>query len=228
MKTIITLILGGVFCCMQASAQQVKFGVEAGGNWSHYKNDNSKAEQVGSMGGGFQIGGTVDYEFKHHWMLMSGLTFMQTRSSMELYHYSVPYFPDTEIKMNHLNIPIKVGYNIRISKNFSLIPYIGIYGSINFNAGKCDVKEGHLGKTNHWKPMDGHSYIVPTDPDFPYEYKATIDAFRRWNYGALGGMKAVIAGRYTVSLQYYESIKKVQKQCNLRNYGYQLSIGYQF
>ena len=83
---------------MQASAQQVKFGVEAGGNWSHYKNDKSKAEQVGSMGGGFQLGGTVDYEFKHHWMLMSGLTWMQTRSSMKLFNASVPYFPDTEIK----------------------------------------------------------------------------------------------------------------------------------
>lgn len=76
--------------------------------------------------------------------------------------------------------------------------------------------------------MDGYSYIVPTEADIPYEYEATIDAFRRWNYGAMGGMKAVIAGRYTVSIQYYESIKKVQKQCNLRNYGYQLSIGYQF
>ena len=63
--------------------------------------------------------------------------------------------------------------------------------------------------------MDGYSYIVPTEADIPYEYEATIDAFRRWNYGAVGGMKAVIAGRYTVSLQYYESIKKVQKQCNL-------------
>lgn len=76
--------------------------------------------------------------------------------------------------------------------------------------------------------MDGYSYIVPTEADIPYEYEATIDAFHRWNYGAVGGMKAVIAGRYTVSLQYYESIKKVQKQCNLHNYGYQLSVGYQF
>lgn len=148
---------------------------------------------------------------------------------MELFNASVPYFPDTEIKMNHLNIPIKIGYNIRINKSLSLIPYIGVYGSINFNAGKCDVKNPYYtGETNHWKPMDGYSYIVPTEADIPYEYEATIDAFRRWNYGAVGGMKAVIAGRYTVSLQYYESIKKVQKQCNLRNYGYQLSVGYQF
>ena len=73
-----------------------------------------------------------------------------------------------------------------------------------------------------WKPECGNEQR--TDSGDVY----TIDAFRRWSYGAVGGMKAVIAGRYTVSLQYYESIKKVQKQCNLRNYGYQLNVGYQF
>lgn len=73
MKKIIIFFILTAYLLPQASAQQVKFGVEAGGNWSHYKNDKSKAEQVGSMGGGFQLGGTVDYEFKHHWMLMSGL-----------------------------------------------------------------------------------------------------------------------------------------------------------
>jgi hypothetical protein len=81
MKKIIIFFILTAYLLPQASAQQVKFGVEAGGNWSHYKNDKSKAEQVGSMGGGFQLGGTVDYEFKHHWMLMSGLTWMQTRST---------------------------------------------------------------------------------------------------------------------------------------------------
>ena len=101
-KYLIITVLFTCFCLLPASAQQVKFGIEAGGNWSHYKNDKSKAEQVGSMGGGFQLGGTVDYEFKHHWMLMSGLTWMQTRSSMELFNASVPFFPDTEIKTNTL------------------------------------------------------------------------------------------------------------------------------
>lgn len=80
---------------MQASAQQVKFGIEAGGNWSHYKNDRSKAEQVGSMGGGFQLGGTVDYEFKHHWMLMSGITWMQTVAA---WNCSMPACPSSPIR----------------------------------------------------------------------------------------------------------------------------------
>lgn len=228
MKHIIITFVLACFCLPSASAQQWKFGIEAGGNWSHYREDKSQAEQIGNMGVGFQLGGTVDYEFKHHWMLMSGLSFMQTRSNMKLFNAMTPFFPDTEIKVNHLNIPIKVGFNIRISKNFSLIPYIGAYGSINFNAGDCDVKNPYTGKTEHWKPMDGYSYLVPPAEPDTYEYEARLNAFRRWNYGASGGLKAVIANRYTVSLQYNESIKKVQKQCNLRNYGYLFSVGYRF
>lgn len=80
-KYLIITVLLTCFCLLPANAQQVKFGIEAGGNWSHYKNDKSKAEQVGSMGGGFQLGGTVDYEFKHHWMLMSGLTWSRPEAT---------------------------------------------------------------------------------------------------------------------------------------------------
>lgn len=40
MKKIIIFFILTAYLLPQASAQQVKFGVEAGGNWSHYKNDN--------------------------------------------------------------------------------------------------------------------------------------------------------------------------------------------
>lgn len=230
MRKIIIFFILTAYLLTQANAQQVKFGIEVGANLSHYKNITSRAEKKGGMGVGFQIGGTADYEFKHHWMLMSGISFIQTKSKMELADASVFYFPDVEIKLNHLTIPIKVGYDIHVCKNFNLIPFIGLYGSINFSAGNCSVTAGANKLTDKkldtWKPMDGYSYNVPSD--LPYEYEATIDAFRNWTYGGMGGLKAVIAGHYTISLQYNEAIKKVQKQCKLRNYGYQLSIGYQF
>ena len=141
---------------------------------------------AGSMGGGFQPGGTVDTrEFAIGCWCRP--TWMQTRSSMKLFNASVPYFPDTPIKMNHRSHENRLQHPYQ---NLSLIPYIGVYGSINFN-GKCDVKKPYYtGETNHWKPMDGYSYIITTtETDIPYEYEATIDASRRWDYGAVGGMK---------------------------------------
>lgn len=230
MKSIIIFILGLSIFCIPLSAQQVKFGVETGINLSHYKNTNN-AQQKGGMGVGFQVGGTVDYQFKHHWMLMSGLSFMQTKSNMELSCYDLTsHFPDTEIKLNHLTIPIKIGYDIHVCKYFDLIPYIGVYGSYDFGAGNCDVttrpNNVDAAKIDKWKPMDGYSYTIPMEK--PYEYTTTIEPFRKWTYGGLGGVKAVIANHYTISFQYYEAIKKAQKQCKLRNYGYQISVGYQF
>lgn len=225
-KRMILSALFALFCLLPAAAQQWRFGIEAGCNWTHYRNDKSFASQVGNMGGGFQVEGTVDYEFKNHWMLMSGLTLMKTQSNMKLYNSMMPYFPDTEIKMGHLNIPLQVGYSIQLSKNLSLIPQAGFYGSINFNIGKCDVMEATTEDIKHWKPMDGYTYIIPSEDT--YDVNATISPFRHWNWGAIGGLKAVIANHYTVSLQYYESLKKVQKQCNLRNYGVLLNVGYRF
>lgn len=225
MKRIRLFYIGILFPILSASAQ-VKLGVETGMNLSHYKTSNRyQAEKKGGMGAGFEIGGTVDYEFQNHWMLMSGASFMQTQSNMKLADATIFHFPDTEIKLNHFVVPIKVGYNIRANKNISIIPFIGVYGSYDFSAGRCSLKAGE--KADKWKPMSGYSFSVP-NTQLPFDYKATINPFRHWTYGGIGGVKAVIANHYTASLQYYEAIKKVQKQCSLRNYGYQLSVGYQF
>lgn len=232
MKKIILTFITGCLLTVSASAQ-VKFGVEAGMNLSHFKySQDSRSQRVGGMKPGFQVGITADYEFKKHWMLMSGLSFMQTRSNMKLAPFTDAfYFPDTEIKLNHLTIPLKVGYNIRINENFSLIPSIGWYGSIDLSAGNSSLKTLHPSddkaeiRQGSWKPMDGYSYEI--SPDSP-PYKADIQAFRHWTYGSIGELKAVIGKHYTVAFSYYEGIKKAQKQNDLRNYGMQLSVGYRF
>ena len=61
--------------------------------------DGYKAEQVGGMKPGFQLGVTVDYEIGKHWMLMSGLSWLQNRSTMKMMDHMVTYFPKTEIKI---------------------------------------------------------------------------------------------------------------------------------
>lgn len=232
MKRIETFVLLILCLSLQVSAQ-VKIGVDAGMNLTHFKSHYSReAQKVGGMGAGFQIGGTVDYEFKRHWMLMSGVSFMQTQSNMEMSYSMFPQFPDTKIKLNHIVVPLKVGYNIQISKKLSLIPSVGIYGSYNFSAGKCplEIISPTDGKRIHekWNPMKGYSGEFPIGNSPGYSYNLELGALRHWTYGGVAGLKAVVNGHYTVSFQCYESIKEIQSQCDLRNYGYQLSVGYIF
>lgn len=107
-KMIVVVVLAAM-CVLPLSAQ-VKVGVEGGMNLSHYLvsgSDRYKAEQVGGMKPGFQLGVTVDYEIGKHWMLMSGLSWLQNRSTMKMMDHMVTYFPKTEIKMNNLILPLK-------------------------------------------------------------------------------------------------------------------------
>lgn len=105
----IVVVVLAAMCVLPLSAQ-VKVGVEGGMNLSHYLvsgSDRYKAEQVGGMKPGFQLGVTVDYEIGKHWMLMSGLSWLQNRSTMKMMDHMVTYFPKTEIKMNNLILPLK-------------------------------------------------------------------------------------------------------------------------
>lgn len=222
------LFLCLVLCLFSLSiSAQVKFGVEAGMNLSHFKYTKSYAEKIGNMKPGFQIGATVGYEFPKHWTLMSGVSFMQTHSNMKL----TDFFPNTEIKLNHLMIPLKVGYNIQLNDKFSLVPSIGVYGSYDFSAGSSTLDYFHKDgiRQDTWKPTKGYSYEYPDDfTESPVPYFASIEACRKWTYGGIAEVKAVIAKHYTVSFSYYESIKKTIKYNGLRNYSLQLSVGYQF
>ena len=121
MKRITLFLLLALYLSLQAFAQ-IRIGVDAGMNLTHFKSSDNYVQKIGGMGTGFQIGGTLDYEFKKHWMLMSGVSFMQTQSRMEMEYGMLPRFPDAKIKLNHIVIPLKVGYKFKISKTLSLIP----------------------------------------------------------------------------------------------------------
>lgn len=211
---------------------QVRFGIEGGMNLSHYLSGSSKfgAEQVGGMKAGFQLGATVDYEIGDHWMLISGLSWLQNRSTMKMTDHMVSYFPKTEIKMNNIVLPLKVGYAFHLADKVSLIPSVGAYASYGFSAGSCSLdviypleeSDGVRTESTTWKPQDGFFYQVSEN-----NY-GSLQAFRHWDYGAIAGIKAVIADHYTVGLNYTVGLKKVQKQNDLRNSTFQLSVGYRF
>ena len=226
------LFLLSVMLCACHTSAQVKVGIEAGANLSHYLVSGSKyAEYVEDMKVGYQFGVSVDYLMGKHWMLMSGLYLQHTQSKLDLGDgtYKNTFFPNTEIKVNNLVVPLKLGYQFKLSEKFCLIPSVGAYASYGFNAGKCNLQavwqdeQGYdtYKKNATWKPMDGYSH---TDGVMAKR----LDPFRKWSYGGMAGLKAVVNGHYTISIDYSVGIKEVQKQNGLRGSALQLSVGYRF
>lgn len=226
------LFLLSVMLCACHTSAQVKVGIEAGANLSHYLVSGSKyAEYVEDMKVGYQFGVSVDYLMGKHWMLMSGLYLQHTQSKLDLGDgtYKNTFFPNTEIKVNNLVVPLKLGYQFKLSEKFCLIPSVGAYASYGFNAGKCNLQavwqdeQGYdtYKKNATWKPMDGYSHT-----DGVMEKR--LEPFRKWSYGGMAGLKAVVNGHYTISIDYSVGIKEVQKQNGLRGSALQLSVGYRF
>ncbi len=229
---LIVLFIVMLFSIGNAGAQ-VKFGIEAGGNFSHYLGGTATtAKQSGKMKAGFQIGVTADYTLKNNLMLISGISFLQTNSTMKLADHMNFLFPKTDIRLNNLILPLKIGYNLHLGDKVSLVPSIGVYGGYAFSAGKCDLNitypkdNGAEIKTVQWKPMDGYSYEIPNVK--PSGYVAQTDKFSHWDYGAIAGVKLIGLDHYTLSFDYTVGIKEVKKDNKLRNSTFQLSVGYRF
>jgi len=49
-----------------------------------------------------------------------------------------------------------------------------------------------------------------------------------WDFGGVVGLKAVISNHFTASFNYSHSIRVIQRQMDLRNSNFQLSVGYLF
>lgn len=228
------LIMAFVAIIIASSANaQIKFGIETGINASKLLvSSPSKAEQNGGMKFGFQIGGTIDYNLGNSFILMSGLSFQQTRTEAKLLDHEVVFFPKTEIKLNNLFVPVKIGYNIKINDKLSIIPSFGLYVNYAFDAGKSkiDIIETS-GETNYkttsttWKPTDGLTYKVSDEPITHY---ASLQAFRNWTVGGIGGIKMILCDHYTLSLNYSCGINYMQSQNSLKNSSFQAAIGYRF
>lgn len=217
------MLLGMALCLVNMLAAQVKVGVQAGANLSTFAGKGSFYADKGNSQVGYQLGVTADYELGKHWMLMSGLSWVRRDGDLKL---GMPYygdhsfmrFPQAETAVNYLQVPLKLGYQLRFHDRFSLIPSVGLYAAYGFGAGKCalDVQSDE-GKTTamDWKPLSGKS-----------EYG--LHALRRWDWGGVAALKGVVAQHYTLELSYNLGIMKAQTQYGLRNSTWQLSVGYRF
>ena len=220
---------------------QVKIGVEAGMTASRVVSGEKITESVANSAGA-QVGLTIDYAFSKKWMLMSGLSFLQKGGEInrglttnagyvDLFNAG-PTVTHVSLKMNYLELPIKLGYKFRLGDKLDLIPSIGVYGSYGFNAGNCSLDVYHSNEVygayvpTQWKPFDG--YYKVDDVNSNSAHVTPLNKLSHWDFGGVVGVKAVISDRFTASFNYSRSIRAIQRQIDLRNSSFQLSVGYQF
>ncbi|EXZ07447.1 outer membrane beta-barrel protein [Bacteroides fragilis] len=107
--------------------------------------------------------------------------------------------------------------------------YIKVLG---FNAGNCSLDVYHSYENYgayvpaQWKPFDG--YYKVDDASSSSVSVIPLKELSHWDFGGVVGLKAVISNHFTASFNYSHSIRVIQRQMDLRNSNFQLSVGYLF
>ena len=238
MKRLMTLLALMLCMTMAIQAQKVRFGIEGGMNLSGIRTNDDRESNPRGLSAGWQIGGTASYEFKNHITLMTGLTLMHTQQNAKFSPSMGGYFPKAEVKTNQLILPLKAGYTFHIGNALSITPFAGLYASYHFSGGDGSMDyynhAYHLGEEPvkaKWGAMDAFSYntyIYNEDGEVKGSSTNQIAPIRHWTWGAVGGINATFKNHYTVSLQYMEDIKRIQKNLNFRDYSMMLSVCYKF
>ncbi|MBR3626000.1 MAG: outer membrane beta-barrel protein [Bacteroidaceae bacterium] len=237
MKRLLTLMALMLCMAVVTQAQKVRFRIEGGMNLSGIRTNDDRESNPRGLCAGWQICGTVSYEFKKHITLISGLTLMHTQRNAKFSPWYGGYFPKAEVKTNQLVLPLKAGYSIHIGKLLRITPSAGLFASYHISGGDGNMNHHEFvnGELNmikaRWNPMHDfsyYSYAVNEKGEESGSYISNITSVRHWTWGAVGGINATIKNHYTVSLQYMEDIKRIQKDLNFRDYSMMLSVGYKF
>jgi hypothetical protein len=132
-------------------------------------------------GSALSYSGNLNIGYKlNHWRLEAGIQYSTSGFKYDNLVFG-NNFPDTTpqgsvtIRYQHLAVPIKVGYEIRLGNKFNLVPFAGIITSYNLGATSINDIRGEAKKTYTWTKeqfdYDNHRITVWGTAALRAEYK---------------------------------------------------------
>lgn len=218
----LTLLFFAAFS-MNVSAQKLTYGAHVGINFSGYQGGDQYRVYDEKAKTGYEVGADVGYSLGSNFMLLSGLNFAQSGgkfSTMSPYigttGNQITEFKEVNTKVLSFEIPVKIGYDFKIGQNFSIIPNAGMFFRYTIASIKSDVITAD-GKNQKWKSTD----------DFN-EDSHHLDAFKKFDYGFVGGVDLLFNKHYSLSASYKHGLKKMQPQFDMKSWTADVSVGYRF
>lgn len=208
---------------INVNAQKLTYGAHVGINFSGYHGGDAYRVYDEKAKTGYEIGGDIGYRLGSNFILLLGLNFSQSGgrfSTMSPYISTtgnqITEFKEVNTKVLSFEIPLKIGYDFKIGQNFSIIPNVGMFARYTVASIKSDVVTAD-GKTQKWKSTD----------DFN-EDSHHLDAFKKFDYGVVGGVDLLFKKHYTLSANYKHGLKKMQPQFGMKTWSADVSVGHCF
>ncbi len=211
---------------MAGMAQETRVDVHVGANLTGFVGGDKYQVQDKKVKGGSIAGVGLSYETQNKIVLSSGvdLQMMAGKYSVMsdyLYDGKLPYtYPEVNSREIAIEIPVKIGYDFCLGKKLNLIPSVGIYGRYSVASIKENVTENFVGdkpNTFKWNSFENHA-----------NGKNHLDAYKRWDMGALVEAKLVYCKHYSMTLGYSRGFVYKSSQFHIKNHSLNFTIGYTF
>lgn len=230
MKRLVLLIVP-LFLAVFTGHAQWRFSVDAGSSFNQYYTNHHNQNGTGdNVLPGFRLGTTASYTFKVGVRLETGLWYNSNHGG-ELYNINKEEyaFIDKMTQQSHyLQIPLYLGYRIRLMENFSIVPKIGLWGGVGL-AGKRDIEgtdgAGHDYYSSGMTYNDTEIGVMTSEGVMG---SVVIPAENRFDYGVSVGID-VQSGPIVVRGSCDFGLSNLNP--GIGNYSfrmYSLTVGYQF
>lgn len=199
-------------------AQDWSVGAHAGVNMSSFVGGNVYTVYEQGFKTGYEIGGDVRYTLKNGLNTSMGISLVQTGgefSTTSSYYERDTQFSPVNARMLSLEIPLKIGYDFKVSHHLSFNPFVGAYSRYAFASFKDDVTITPLIETHRWNCFD----------DFNHNHYH-LDGFQRFDAGVIVGVETNIAKHYVASFSYKRGLTELSKQFGVKSQTFTLSVGY--
>lgn len=219
-KHLILCAIGLAAFGLNAQAQAWSVGAHAGASISSFVGGNAYTIYDQGSKAGYEVGADVRYTLKNGLNASAGLSLTQTGgefSTMSNFYNRDTQFAPVSARMLSVELPVKIGYDFKVSRAFSVNPFVGVYGRYAFASLKDDVTIAPLKETCKWNCFEDFS-----------RYSYQIDAFRRFEAGVSAGVEATIAKHYAVSFSYKRGLTDLSGQYGIKSQAFTLSVGYRW
>ncbi len=230
MKQLFKLTILFVFTLFFISVSAQKYGIEAG----FVQPKRSGAQFSTTYFNGARLGGSVEFELKNNFSLLSGALYSLVYSDKSQY-----YSPSDSVNYktyNHaIDIPIHVQYSLPVSKNFKFFAYAGPNISVGLaqpqkiTAVVSDVTKTYM---NSILPENMKSFVRLESDSYTNNDLYTKNMIQRINLqisvgGGVQFKNYKLKGGYDFGIN---SINKIDtsKQMRLQQDGWFVSLIYQF
>lgn len=227
------LLLFCLFSCffIDAQAQYVKkkltSDIHVGINLSEMDMGGDQ-NQYNKLKPGAVVGVNVNYKIIGNIQVQTGFYVSKKGLKQEIHSEVTTPLKDLYIQdtvrttvANYIQIPLALGYEVYLTKNFAFNINVGLYGAYGFK-GNYEYKYSQA-----TVPYGGHIIYEPLQTATGETFN--INRWRRWDYGLIGSV-GFIYDIYTINLNYERGFNNVTTEnwSSLKNKNISILLGLRF